>query len=341
MYDEWQESAHSQANKGVLFRAMRDKTDATTCNRCHAPLAAIVSQGELSATEGVTCEVCHRIGEAKAERRGAGFELRRAHDVKYGPLCGANEAYFHKTECVPVYAKSLFCASCHLWWKPVPGGGEIPVYTEYEDWQKGPYGKTKQCQSCHMPGDTASLAVSEIERKGVPNHGFMGRDDLRDTALTLEANVKGDGELIRVEATVGNARAGHPLPAGMSGHQLVLRALLRDGDEEVARAEAIFERQVVDDAGKPVAFFEATRVGEDTRILPKGKRTTRLELRGSAESKLSVELLRREIAPEVAKALGVRAPEETTILAAHLQLGAAKQKGPRGGLPRHVKAGKP
>ena len=215
------------------------------------------------------------------------------------------------------------------------------MYTEWEDWQKGPYGKTKQCQSCHMPGDTASLAVSEVERKNVPHHGFMGHDDLRDTALTLEANVKSDGNKILIDATVGNARAGHPLPAGMSGHQIVLRARLTADGKELGRAETIFERTLVDAAGKPAPFHKAVRMEKDLRIEPKGRRSALLELSSSEAGELSIELLRREIAPEIARALGVPPPEETTILSSELTLAAAREKGSRGGLPKRVKAKRP
>jgi hypothetical protein len=336
MYDEWLESAHARANRSPLFKAMREKSGSDACDGCHAPMRALSGADELSAREGVTCEVCHRIFEVTPSRAGPGFRLRKAHDVKYGPLCDTNEAYFHRTECLKLFDQSLHCAGCHLWYAKTPGGGEIPVYTEYEDWQKGPHAK-KQCQRCHMPGDVAPIAVAERERKNVPHHGFMGRDDLRGSGLELVAGVRGDGERVQVEATVKNVRAGHPLPAGMSGRQIVLRARATTGQAggTEGSAEAIFERRLVDAAGKPAPFFRAERVLGDTRIAPRASRTEKLEIRAPEAGELVIELIARPIAPGLARELGL-APEETPILSTRIALGAPGARGARAGLPQRV-----
>ena len=34
--------------------------------------------------------------------------------------------------------ESRFCGSCHLWYRAIDGGKELPVFTEYAEWQTSP-----------------------------------------------------------------------------------------------------------------------------------------------------------------------------------------------------------
>ncbi len=337
MYDEWELSRHAQANRTALFRRMRKQANSPTCNRCHSPLEALVGADDLAAREGVSCETCHRMHEVRADPAGAGFELRREHDVKFGPLCDAKAPYFHKTECKPFFEQAELCGSCHLWEMPT-ANGTIPVYTEYADWKASGY-KSRPCQQCHMPGDTAKVAESEEERPNVPNHSFLGRErSLAGTGIEISARVQGTGATITVDATLTNKKAGHHLPAGMSGRQLILRVRAIDDDgKEIARKERIFERRLVDDRGRPVPFYEATRLDTDTRIGPKAKREEKLELKVPTAAKLLIALYRRAMGPEVARRVGGPAPEEVLVLESETALREPAAKGARPGLPRVVR----
>jgi hypothetical protein len=336
MYEEWKDSTHRSAGRSPLFRAMRADAASDACDGCHAPLGPLIAPQSPAADDGVSCEVCHRIEFAEVLETGPAFVLRREHDTKFGPLCDAKQPYFHRSECSPLFESATLCGSCHTWVRETLSGERVPVYTEYLDWAAGP-ARRKPCQSCHMPRDRASVATSEPERDGVPHHGFLGvQGTLRGSGVTVRAIVTGSGTTIRVSARVSNVRAGHFVPAGMSGRQLVLRArVISKEDSDVDRAEVVFERRLVDARGEEAPFYRAVRVGSDTRLAPRQSRTVTLELEATGAGRLELELVGRNLSPILARRLGQVAQEvlhRGSVVALNAPGGAA-----RTGLPREVK----
>ncbi len=143
IFGEWKLSAHAQAERSTLYQAMRSKAEsaeASGCDRCHAPLAAVAPS---VAGEGVGCDTCHSIRQADARVEGGGYVLSLTDNVKYGPLCDAKAHYFHKMGCSPLHNESMLCAGCHLWYRRSGAEGdrvgtEVPVFTEYHEWAKSP-----------------------------------------------------------------------------------------------------------------------------------------------------------------------------------------------------------
>jgi hypothetical protein len=119
-----------------------------------------------------------------------------------------------------------------------------------------------------MPGSKGSAAVSEKIRDSIATHSFMGEDGkLRGSALELKLDVQQTAGTLKATGTIRNAKAGHYLPAGMSGRQIVVRLCAANaaGQECV---QALFERRLVDQFGKGAPFFRASRVERDTRLPP-------------------------------------------------------------------------
>ncbi len=336
MYEEWKGSAHRSSNRSPLFLAMRADAASKACDGCHSPLGALIPEGSPAGKDGVSCEVCHRIESAEVRTQGPGFVLRKGHDVKFGPLCDAKQPYFHRAQCSPSFESATLCGSCHTWIRQSATGEPVPVYTEYLDWEASPLHR-KPCQACHMPGVRASVATSEPEREGVPDHGFLGDGmNLRGTGVAVVATVTGSGATIRVAARVRNARAGHFLPAGMSGRQLVLRARsISEQGVELDRKEVVFERRLVDERGEETPFYRAARVGSDSRLPPRHTRTVNVELAAPGAGRLELEWLGRRLSPELARRLGTDSGE-TMVLRAPLSL-KAPGSGARAGLPREVR----
>jgi Cytochrome c554 and c-prime len=311
MQDEWSQSRHAQSSKSPLFQAIKKLSGSDACDGCHTPLKELSGAEQHIADEGVTCEVCHRIESAKPNRAAPGFTLREAHDVKFGPFCDANQRYFHKSECRPYFEQSSICGSCHLWHMKTPSGAEIPVYTEFDDWNA--LKSNKQCQDCHMPGTQRSAAVSEKIRENVPNHSFLGTDgSLRGSGIDLVLNISVKGDKVTAHGTIQNARAGHYLPAGMSGRQLILRLCAASPDKTKTCEELSFERKVVGNDGKRVPFFLAAKVAGDTRLKAKKTRAVELHLTHPGALRITVELVDRRFAPEVAAQMKLD-PGETII----------------------------
>jgi len=325
MYQEWRESPHARTNDTALYAALRKDVPGDSCDRCHEPLRALGAAAEFAQAEDVSCEVCHRIEKVTVHAGFAEAPLLTAHGMKFGPRCDPRRPYFHKAECRPVFQKSELCAACHLLSLPQADGSSLPVHSEFSDWSKGPYpARGKTCQSCHMqPGVRAELATGEPERDDVADHGFWGRERrLEGTALTAHAQVARHGDAVTVQVEVKNAGAGHPIPAGGPGRQLVLRVIaLGEGDRELARDERVFERRLVDAEGRTAPFTRAVRVGSDTRITPLQTRRERFELVAPGASEIRVSLLRRTD-PGLAAALGVPAGREEPGAQLSLALGA-------------------
>jgi hypothetical protein len=337
MHDEWAPSSHARAAKGPLYRKVREQAGSlgTGCDDCHAPLAKHLPPGDLAAAEGVTCEVCHNIKAVTVRTAGAGYDLRLDR-VKYGPLCDSKDHYFHRMGCSPLHAEATLCAGCHLYYRPLPGGGELPVYTEYEEWNEGPY-QARECQSCHMPGSRAEVAQGERVRDGVGHHGWLGdRQDLRKRALSASAVVTAVGDQLRVEARVENTGAGHAVPSGQPERRIIVRATaVAAGGAKHAAAEQAFGRFLVDAAGKPAPFYAATRVRSDDRIPPNQARGVKLELAAPESGELQIEVLWSPFDAEIGSLLAIPATAEVPLLRASVALRPPRD-GKRPDLPRTI-----
>jgi hypothetical protein len=330
MYDEWEDSAHAKADDSPVFVAMRKEAGGAGCDRCHAPLTLLNEPAAFANREAVTCEVCHRIENVEISPPVPRMSLLRAHEVKFGPRCDPSEPYFHRARCSPLFEKPELCGACHLFHQPAAGGGALlPIHTEYEDYQKSSFAKRgKSCQGCHMPGTRAEVATAEPERDDVPDHGFLGAaGNLRGTALDARAAVSRKPDGVEVALELKNSRAGHAVPAGSPGRQLVVVAVARDeAEKEVARGEVTFERSLVDADGRMAPFYAAARVGSDTRIPSGETRRERVMLRGEAITEVAITVAFRALAPALSERLRLPPSELAVISATSVTLGRGQQR---------------
>lgn len=331
MHDEWKTSAHARAATGPRYLRMREHAGAAGagCDDCHTPLAKHLPPRALAIAEGVTCEACHNIKAVTVRNAGAGYELSLGR-VKYGPLCDAKDHYFHRMGCSPLHAEATLCAGCHLYYRPLPGGGELPVFTEYEEWREGPY-QARECQSCHMPGARAEVAEGAGVRESVGHHGWLGaKGDLRARALAASATVTAVGSKLRVDVRVENVGAGHHVPTGLPERRIVVRATaLAAGGAAHATAEQAFGRILVDAAGKPAPFYAAVREAADERIPPKQARKIRLELDAPEAGELRVEVIWRPLAEEIRTQLAIQDAGEVPLLRKTVAIKARRPDLPR------------
>lgn len=341
MFDEWKTSGHARAASNELFLAMQAGVDASSCSPCHTPLQGRVEPGELAVDEGVTCEVCHGIKDVQVDTAGAAATViySLGENVKRGPLCDAPDHYFHKMGCSPLHREARLCAGCHLWSATPPSGPPIPVFTEFAEWQKGPSAESGiSCQDCHMPGGLGEVARGSAPRPAVPNHNFMGGvRTFRDRAIALTLEVRDRGGALEVDATLVNHGAGHAVPAGLPGKQLILRVAALDVDKrETDHAEQIYARVLVDERGVEVPFPRARSLLTDRRIAAGERRREAFSLKAPAAGSLRVELLLRAISPEIAAALGRPAPPLRVVAHAEVPFGPPRGARGRSLLPKRV-----
>lgn len=329
MYDEWLTSAHSRADDSPAFKASREQAkEGATCNRCHAPLVLLDEAPAFAAREAVSCEVCHRIEKIAVEEPLARMQLLPTHEVKFGPRCDPREPYFHRARCSPLFQQAELCAGCHqLTHTPAAGGPPLPVHTEYADFKKSVYAaRGKSCQSCHMPGVKAELAMGEPERDGVPDHGFFGHaGKLRGTSLRASVEASWQPGVAELAFRLTNARAGHAIPAGSPGRELVVRISARaEGGRELAHEERTFGRRLVDTEARVVPFFKAQRVASDTRLQPGETRRDRVRFEQPGLVELQITLMFR-LDPELSQQLQVQEAQTLNVSETTIELGPARR----------------
>lgn len=309
---DWQASPHARAARSPVYRAMRERApEPSACDRCHAPLAAVLAPADPLADEGVSCEVCHGIADVAVGPAAAEWSLHIAENRKYGPLCGdVQPTYFHRTGCSPLHTESRLCAACHHLAQAAPDGRLLPVFSEFEEWQHGSVTDAGlPCQGCHMPEARAQVASGGDIRGGVSSHRFATPDRMGAIEATLGRDA--DGQVVVV--TLRNDGAPHAIPTGLPGRRLELRAVLVDAHgAALAEAVAAFTRVLVDADGREVPFFAAVREAEDSRLRPGEARVVALRLPAGGVAAL-LTLVDVPLAPAIAAAIAVPPPPPRTL----------------------------
>ncbi len=326
--------AHAQAARSPAYRALAASANDGSCERCHAPLAAALPKGDPVRDEGVTCDVCHTITEARADPAGGAFAMALHDNVKYGPLCRAKDHYFHKMGCSPLQEQALLCAACHLYERRTDGG-VLPVYTEYAEWAQSEHGQPggMQCQDCHMPyRRDAEVAVGAGSRARVHFHGFLGREgELRKKALKMKLVVRPDRSKVRVDAVLTNVGAGHSVPTGLPGRQVVLKVEhLDEQGGPVSSQTRAYGRVLVDGAGREVPYFAAVRLEKDDRLVPDVPRRESFVFDAPGAGRIRASLTWRELSPELAEKAGLPSVREELLAEAVVPFAAPpKRRGAR------------
>jgi hypothetical protein len=318
MEQEWRHSAHARADVSPLYRAMRAGARAMDCERCHAPLRRL-SPADPAAAEGVTCDVCHTFAGVQLGRPGGGgFVLHPEESVRYGPLCDAKQHYFHTMGCSPLHRDGTFCAACHDLRLPAADGGTIGIYQEYAEWRdEAAASDGRSCQQCHMPGERAEVAVGSPMRESVRGHDFQLRGALLRLALSGRAVISARAGGWHVAVSLSNTGAGHSVPSGLPGRQVVIAVEAVDvAGQLVQRQELAYGRVLVDAAGREVPYYAAVRQQADTRIRPGETRAADFDLIAPAAVALRVRVFWRPLAPAIAARIGVGALADAPMLAA-------------------------
>src|SRR5262249_58315933 len=100
------------------------------------------------------------------------------------------------------------------------------------------------------------------------------------------------------DVKVKNSGAGHFVPGGLPGRQIVVRVRALGGDgRELARAEHVYARVLTDEMGSEVPFYRAARVAADLRIGPKDTRTEAFTLQAAGAARVRLEVSWRELSP--------------------------------------------
>jgi len=325
IHQAWATSAHANADRSPIYRALRAASGRDDCDRCHAPLRALVPHDERLAAEGVTCDVCHTLREVEPDRHGTTLALDLASAVRYGPLCDAEDHYFHRMGCSPLHSRAELCGGCHLWTMHTSAATELDVRTTYADWHAAARTTASPtCQGCHMSAVAGEVAVGWDTEARVSDHGMYGPgDELRSRALELGLTIVPEDQRLRVELEVTNAAAGHRLPTGLPGRRIVVRVLAIGAEgTAIASEERVYARILVDGRGVEVPFYAAQRVQSDTCLAPHEVRRERLWLPRDGVVEVRAEVFEHAISATIAEVTGVSIPEPVQLTSARAEVRA-------------------
>jgi hypothetical protein len=169
-----------------------------------------------------------------------------------------------------------------------------------------------------MPTIAGEVAIGWKAEVAATHHGMLGPGDgLRGEAIEVELGVDPSGSWLGVEARITNTGAGHPLPAGLPGRRIVVRATtLGDGGREIARQERTYARVLVDAAGAEAPFYAAVRVQDDSRLPPEQPRAEHFSFSSRGIEEVRIEVLEHALSPAIAERLGIDPPEPVRLAAA-------------------------
>jgi hypothetical protein len=191
------------------------------CSACHMPMARFqanaegeqaevfshlpLSQGDVFAADGVSCAVCHQIGEEGFGERSsftAGFELDTTTPEGERQVFGPYEVDPGRTSLMRSASRFLpakgehvqsseLCATCHTLITHALDDdgnviGEFPEQVPYLEWKHSVFSGVRSCQSCHMPvveDETAISSVLGVPRESVSRHVFRGGNILMPRIL--------------------------------------------------------------------------------------------------------------------------------------------------------------
>jgi hypothetical protein len=312
---DWQASGHAQSARTPRFVKERARAaDPASCDRCHAPLAAVSHLSAAVRDEGVNCEVCHSLAGVDPAQAPPTMTYDFGAREKRGSRCDGSPPYFHGVRCSPLHASSAMCEGCHSLTAGTPER-PIPVLTEHADWRAA--GADVECQYCHFRGRSARLVVGEAPRRSVAtHHSAVELDGARDHGVDLSLRAVRSPDSIEVIVSAANVGAMHALPAGLPGRRLVVELRTDDpAGAPLARHEAVFARRLGSEAGEERPFYEATHLLEDTRLAAGESRVVRARLRVSPGASLRLTLRAEDQGVDVAARLGARPTVE--VLEAH------------------------
>jgi hypothetical protein len=327
MEGEWRQSAHARAATSSLYVRMREEAQSPLCDRCHAPLRALAERDPVAA-DSVTCDVCHTLSAAALRPAVlAPLPLHPEDSRRYGPLCDTKPHYFHSMGCSPLHRESALCATCHDWTQTLPGGVQLAILPQYQEWLRSPAATAGvECQGCHMPSVRAEVAIGSAERSSVRGHGF-DRAALLGKALRATALLRSAGAHAKLAIALENIGAGHAVPSGLPERRILVGVEVLDERGQVtAQQEHSLGRLWVDADGNEAPFYRAVAERSDTRIAAGASRSEEFELLLPSQGSLSLYVRWLARSPRLAQRLRVPASAPRPMLSARVVLPPAGKR---------------
>jgi hypothetical protein len=227
---------------------------AGVCGACHVPVAAVGPVGPLGVDpnhiqaierDGVSCELCHKIGDVILD-----LKTRLPHPDRPGVMSmrlfrppvgkqlffGQFDDVAGKDSFLPLMEESAICAPCHF-----GVFNDVTIYNSYGEWLASLYSDPqtgKSCQACHMLPTGRDIFV--VPEKGgvrrdparILSHHMPGAasEELLRNAVSMTADVRLDGQTLAVDVRITNDKTGHRVPTDSPLRHLILLVTVQDAD---------------------------------------------------------------------------------------------------------------
>ena len=270
----WQASVRRE----VLARPRLAAAIENECAACHMPMARHQAKAEgrplpvfahlpavpeagpepALALDGVSCTMCHQIGEqglGARESFGAGFTIdlrgvegyRRVfgpYDIDRGRRTAMSSSSGFSPERGDHVGGSELCATCHTLYTHAYDAegreaGTFPEQVPYLEWKHSAYAGRRECQGCHMPAVEGTMPISSTlgqPREDPSRHVFRGGNFLVPTILNLRRSELGTAAE-PLELAAVSSRTADNLKTSSAGLE-VRASSVRDG---MLRAEVAVE----------------------------------------------------------------------------------------------------
>jgi hypothetical protein len=255
--EQWRSSTHGSSALNPVFLAFFSGADSNgkngsglgykvdfpnsngNCTTCHVPAMAMSNpfnsdprQACGVEKEGVFCDLCHKIDDARIDNTG-GYPGTLS--LRFNRPGGKHQLFYGQYDDVfpgddsyhPLYKDSRYCAPCHhgKFWN-------VLMYSEFVEWAESSYaGMNIHCQDCHMPVDGIMTRFAPEKEGGVErrqetilSHIFNGVEDrsLMTEGIDLDVLVELKENVLVVVAMVKNVKAGHHYPTGNPMRNMIL-----------------------------------------------------------------------------------------------------------------------
>jgi tetratricopeptide (TPR) repeat protein len=217
----WRTSAHAFGSfNNPIYRASVDRfrqekgeTTSRWCGGCHdialmsdTAMDHPVEAKEPRAHGGITCRTCHGITSARPDGNGS-YDL----DTTSMPIPKDGDAasvVIHKQKAAPAPLRTAaLCTTCHRVFLDEASGNahHLPGQDDATPWARSAYAASlseridepvpeRDCKSCHMAREEATLGDAAAKNGKIASHRFLG-------AHTWLASMRGDADqLARVKA---------------------------------------------------------------------------------------------------------------------------------------------
>jgi len=248
------------------FRSERGHRESRFCAGCHDPLLLLsgdidgdVDPGDDLAYAGITCLVCHTTQSTRADGNGS-YTIGDVPVLIPDPADEEQIAEHREQLTMTPLRTTKLCGSCHRSFSGPDIGNEhhLPGIDDVGDWASSAYAgaatwhlasvEPRNCQSCHMPSESASAqemaraidGTIRSHRWGASHTALaaqLGDEELlaqtrgalegavivdvgatrsgtRLTSFPREATVR-PGELLVFDVVLQNAEVGHRFPGGV------------------------------------------------------------------------------------------------------------------------------